>query len=202
MPDSGATIEVTNPATGAVIATVPKMGTAETRRALEAAQTAMQSWRRKTAKERGSVLRRWFELMMAAREDLAAILTAEQGKPLAEAAGEIAYGAGYIEWYAEEARRIYGDIIPPPAGDKRVIVTKEPIGVCAAITPWNFPNAMITRKVAPALAAGCAMVVKPRLGDPALRPGHRGAGRARRVARRALQRGDRHLFGDRPRADP
>ena len=159
--DSGATIAVTNPATGETIATVPKMGAAETRRALTAAQAAMQDWRTRSARERSQVLRRWFNLMMAAQGDLAAILTAEQGKPLAEAAGEIAYGASYIEWYAEEARRIYGDVIPPPAADKRVIVTKEPIGVCAAITPWNFPSAMITRKAAPALAAGCAMVVKP-----------------------------------------
>ncbi len=164
--DNGETIPVTNPATGEVIATIPKMGAAETRRALQAANVAMKSWRKKTAKERANVLRKWFDLMMAAQDDLAAILTAEQGKPLAEAKGEIAYGASYIEWYAEEAKRVYGDVIPGPAGDKRVVVVKEPIGVCAAVTPWNFPNAMITRKAAPALAAGCAMVVKPATQTP------------------------------------
>lgn len=159
--DNGETLPVTNPATGEVIARVPRMGAAETRRALEAANAAWPAWKKKTAKERAGILRKWFDLMMAAQDDLAAILTAEQGKPLAEARGEIAYGASYIEWYAEEARRIYGDTIPTHQNDKRVLVIKEPIGVCAAVTPWNFPNAMITRKAAPALAAGCPIVVKP-----------------------------------------
>ncbi|WP_026182395.1 NADP-dependent succinate-semialdehyde dehydrogenase [Leeia oryzae] len=164
--DNGETIAVTNPATGEVIGSIPKMGVAETRRAVEAANVAFKTWRKKTAKERSVVLRKWFDLMMAAQDDLAAILTAEQGKPLAEAKGEIAYGASYIEWYAEEGKRIYGDVIPQPANDKRVVVIKEPIGVCAAVTPWNFPNAMITRKAAPALAAGCTMVIKPATQTP------------------------------------
>ncbi|MDY0874028.1 NADP-dependent succinate-semialdehyde dehydrogenase [Dongia rigui] len=159
--DSGKTIEVTNPATGEVIGTVPQMGAAETKRAIDAANAAWGAWRKKTAKERANLLRQWFNLMMAAQEDLAIILTAEQGKPLAEAKGEIAYGASYIEWFAEEAKRIYGDIIPPHQGDKRIVVTKEPVGVVAAITPWNFPNAMGTRKAAPAMAAGCPVVMKP-----------------------------------------
>ncbi|MGE8357044.1 MAG: NADP-dependent succinate-semialdehyde dehydrogenase [Microvirgula sp.] len=159
--DNGETLPVTNPATGEVVARVPRMGAAETRRALEAANAAWPAWKKKTAKERAGILRKWFDLMMAAQDDLAAILTAEQGKPLAEARGEIAYGASYIEWYAEEARRIYGDTIPTHQNDKRVLVIKEPIGVCAAVTPWNFPNAMITRTAAPALAAGCPIVVKP-----------------------------------------
>ncbi|WP_374652675.1 NADP-dependent succinate-semialdehyde dehydrogenase [Dongia sp.] len=159
--DSGKTVEVANPATGEVIGTIPNMGATETKRAIEAANAAWGAWRRKTAKERANLLRQWFNLMMAAQEDLAIILTAEQGKPLAEAKGEIAYGAAYIEWFAEEAKRIYGDIIPPHQGDKRIVVTKEPVGVVAAITPWNFPNAMGTRKAAPAMAAGCPVVMKP-----------------------------------------
>ena len=159
--DSGATIEVTNPATGEVLATVPKMGTAETRRAIEAAEAALPAWRARTAKERATILRRWFELMMANQDDLAAIMTAEQGKPFAEAKGEIAYAASFIEWFAEEGKRIYGDVIPAHGPDKRIVVIKQPIGVCAAITPWNFPSAMITRKAGPALAAGCTMVLKP-----------------------------------------
>lgn len=164
--DSGKTIDVTNPATGEVIGTIPNMGAAETKRAIEAANKAWPAWRKKTAKERANLLRKWFDLMMAAQEDLAVILTAEQGKPLAEAKGEIAYGAAYIEWFAEEAKRIYGDIIPPHQGDKRIVVTKEPIGVVAAITPWNFPNAMGTRKAAPAMAAGCPVVMKPATQTP------------------------------------
>ncbi len=159
--DNGATLDVTNPATGELVARVPKMGAAETRRAIEAAERAWPAWKRKPAKERSVILRRWFELMMAAQEDLAVILTAEQGKPLAEAKGEIAYGASYLEWYAEEGKRVYGDTIPTHQADKRVVVLKEPIGVCAAVTPWNFPNAMITRKAGPAMAAGCPIVVKP-----------------------------------------
>ena len=159
--DDGATLAVTNPATGAVLARVPKMGRAETRRALEAAEAAWPAWRHRTAKERAVILRRWFDLVTAHADDLAVILTAEQGKPLAEAKGEILYGASYLEWFAEEAKRVYGDTIPAPGADRRIVVTKEPIGVCAAVTPWNFPNAMITRKVGPALAAGCPIVLKP-----------------------------------------
>jgi len=160
--DSGQTIEVRNPADGALLGHVPKMGAAETRRAIEAAAAAYPSWRAKTAKERAAILRRWFELMQQHREDLAVLLTAEQGKPLAEARGEIDYAANYFEWFAEEGKRIYGDVIPPHQPDKRIVVLKEPVGVCAAITPWNFPSAMITRKAGAALAAGCPMVLKPR----------------------------------------
>jgi len=159
--DSGKTFPITNPANGAKLAVVPEMGAAETRRAIEAAERAWPAWRAKTAKERAAILRKWFELMMAAQEDLAQILTAEQGKPLSEARGEIAYGASFIEWFAEEAKRAYGDVIPSPWTDKRILVMNEPVGVAAMITPWNFPNAMITRKAAPALAAGCTVVLKP-----------------------------------------
>lgn len=158
---SGATFPITNPATGATVARVPDLGAAETRRAIESSNTAWAVWRAKTAKERGSIMRKWFDLIMANQEDLAQILTAEQGKPLAEARGEIAYGASFIEWYAEEGKRIYGDVIPQHQGDKRLLVIKQPVGVTAAITPWNFPIAMVTRKVAPALAAGCTVVLKP-----------------------------------------
>src|SRR5699024_5258550 len=164
--DYSQTIEVTNPASGALIGTVPDMGADETRRAIAAAQDAFQQWRRVPAKERAQILRRWFDLMMRHQEDLARLMTLEQGKPLAEARGEIAYGASYIEWYGEEAKRAYGDVIPGPAGDRRVVVTKEPIGVCAAITPWNFPSSMITRKAGAALAAGCSIVVKPAAQTP------------------------------------
>ena len=159
--DSGRTIAVSNPATGETIGSVPDMGAAEAERAVAAAQAALPAWRALTAKQRSQILRRWFDLMMEAQEDLATLLTLEQGKPLAEARGEIAYGASYIEWYAEEAKRVYGDTIPGPAPDKRILVLKQPVGVCAAITPWNFPNAMITRKAAPALAAGCTFIVRP-----------------------------------------
>jgi len=159
--DSGATIQVNDPATGDHIGSVPKMGTAETRRAIAAAERALPAWRALTAKERANRLRKWFELMLANQEDLAVLMTSEQGKPLAEARGEIAYAASFIEWFAEEGKRIYGDTIPAHAADKRIVVLKEPIGVCAAITPWNFPSAMLTRKAGPALAAGCTMVVKP-----------------------------------------
>src|SRR5580765_7061692 len=155
------TIPVRNPATQGVLGTVPKMGAEEARRAVDAAERAWPAWRAKTGKERSGVLRKWFELMMANQEDLAQILTAEQGKPLAEARGEIAYGASFIEWFAEEAKRVYGDTIPSPWADKRILVIKQPIGVAAMITPWNFPNAMITRKAGPALAAGCTVVLKP-----------------------------------------
>ena len=159
--DNGQTIKVTNPATGEVIGTVPKMGTAETRRAIEAADKALPAWRALTAKERSAKPRRWFELMIENQDDLARLMTTEQGKPLAEAKGEIAYAASFIEWFAEEAKRVYGDTIPGHQPDKRLIVIKQPIGVTAAITPWNFPAAMITRKAGPALAAGCTMVLKP-----------------------------------------
>jgi len=178
--DDGRTLAVTNPASGATVSAVPHAGAAETRRAIAAAERAMVGWKALTAEERGRVLRRWFDLMIANQEDLARIMTSEQGKPLAESRGEIAYAAAYVEWFAEEARRVYGDLVPSPWGDKRIIVTKEPVGVCAAITPWNFPAAMITRKVAPALAAGCTIVVKPAsqtplsalaLGELALRAG-------------------------------
>jgi succinate-semialdehyde dehydrogenase/glutarate-semialdehyde dehydrogenase len=159
--DSKVSIPVTNPATGAVLGHVPRMGAAETRRAIEAADAAWPAWRAQTARERGAILRRWFELLMAHQEDLAKLMTAEQGKPLAESKGEVAYGASFVEWFSEEGKRVYGDTIPHPQRDKRIVVLKEPIGVCAAITPWTFPIAMITRKVAPALAAGCVVVVKP-----------------------------------------
>jgi len=159
--DSGDTMDVTNKATGEVLGTVPKMGTDETRRAIEAANAALPAWRAKTAKERAVILRKWFELMMENQQDLATLMTAEQGKPMAESMGEVVYAASFIEWFAEEGKRLYGDTIPTFAPDKRVIVVKEPIGVVAAITPWNFPAAMITRKSGPALAAGCTMVLKP-----------------------------------------
>ncbi len=159
--DGGATIDVVNPANGRRLGTVPRCGTAETRRAIAAAEAAWPAWRAQTAKARAVVLRRWYELIMANQEDLAVLMTAEQGKPLAEAQSEIAYGASFVEWFAEEGKRVYGDTIPAHAADKRIVVIKQPIGVVAAITPWNFPNAMITRKCAPALAAGCPVVVKP-----------------------------------------
>ncbi len=159
--DSGETHAVINPATGDTIAEIAKCGTAETRRGIEAAERAQKEWRARTGKERAAVLRKWFTLMVENAEDLAQIMTAEQGKPLAEARGEIAYGANYIEWFAEEAKRIYGDTIPHPSNDKRIVVIKQPVGVVACITPWNFPNAMLTRKIAPALAAGCTVVCKP-----------------------------------------
>ena len=159
--DDGAVLTVRNPADGSVLGTVPKMGAAETRRAIEAANAAWPAWRALTAGARAKILRRWFDLIVENQEDLAVIMTSEQGKPLAEARGEVLYAASFIEWFAEEGKRIYGDVIPPHQADKRLVVTKEPIGVCGAITPWNFPSAMITRKAGPALAAGCPMVLKP-----------------------------------------
>ncbi|WP_044875437.1 NADP-dependent succinate-semialdehyde dehydrogenase [Pseudomonas sp. LFM046] len=159
--DDGRTVDVTDPASGERLGRVPDMGGAETLRAIEAADAALPAWRSRTAKERAQILRRWFELMLQHEDDLARLMTLEQGKPLAEAVGEVRYAASFIEWFAEEGKRIYGDVIPSPAGDKRLVVIKQGIGVCAAITPWNFPSAMITRKVAPALAAGCTIVVKP-----------------------------------------
>ncbi len=164
--DSGATLDVRNPATGEKIGTVPKMGTAEIRRAIEAASAAMPAWARKTAKERAVILRKWYDLMMANVDDLATIMTAEQGKPLAESKGEIAYSASFIEWFAEEGKRLYGDVIPGHQPDKRILVLRQPVGVVAGITPWNFPSAMIARKAAPALAAGCTFVCKPAAQTP------------------------------------
>ncbi|WP_275097220.1 NAD-dependent succinate-semialdehyde dehydrogenase [Sedimenticola hydrogenitrophicus] len=159
--DSGKVFTVTNPATGETVGSVPDMSAVETRRAIEAAETAWPAWRQQTAKQRAIILRNWFDLIMANQDDLARLMTAEQGKPLAEAKGEVAYGASFIEWFGEEAKRVYGDVIPSPFSDRRIVVIKQPIGVVAAITPWNFPIAMITRKCAPALAAGCPVVVKP-----------------------------------------
>ena len=154
-------IEVDNPATGETIGTVPKLGRAETRAAIDAAAREFPAWRRKPAKERAAVMRRWFDLMMANQDDLARLMTTEQGKPLTESRGEVAYAASFLEWFGEEAKRIYGDTIPAPQNDKRIVVVKEPIGVVACITPWNFPLAMITRKAGPAIAAGCPVVLKP-----------------------------------------
>jgi len=159
-PD-GVVKEVFNPANGKLVGTVPNLGAAATRRAIEAADRALPDWRARTAKERAQLLRKWFDLLMANQEDLAILMTVEQGKPLAESRGEIAYSASFIEWFGEEAKRAYGDVIPGHGRDKRIVVLKQPIGVTAAITPWNFPSAMIARKVGPALAAGCTMVIKP-----------------------------------------
>jgi len=164
--DSGETLAVTNPATGELIAVVASCGAAETRRMIDAADAAQKLWAKSSVKERAAVLRRWFTLVMENQEDLAQILTAEQGKPLAEARGEIAYGANYIEWFGEESKRVYGDTIAPPSSDKRLLVIKQPVGVVACITPWNFPSAMLTRKIAPAIAAGCAVVCKPANATP------------------------------------
>ena len=159
--NDGATLDVTNPATGEVIASVAKVGSAETATAIEAASEAMKRWRALPVKARANILRDWFNIIMANQEDLALIMTLEQGKVIAESRGEVAYGASYIEWFAEQAKRIDGDVIPGPSADKRIVCIKQPVGVCAAITPWNFPNSMITRKAAPALAAGCSIVIKP-----------------------------------------
>ncbi|MFN6978151.1 MAG: NAD-dependent succinate-semialdehyde dehydrogenase [Gemmobacter sp.] len=166
LADDGGTFPVTNPARGDVICHVPNLGRAETARAIGAAQAAMADWAARPAKERANILRAWFNLMMAAQDDLGRILTAEMGKPLAEAKGEVAYGASFIEWFAEEAKRIYGETIPGHMRDKRITVLRQPIGVVGAITPWNFPNAMITRKCAPALAAGCGFVIRPAAETP------------------------------------
>ena len=164
--DSGATMDVVDPATGRTVGSAPLMGATETRRAIDAAHRAWPAWRAKTARERSAILRRWHDLMRANVDDLAAILTAEQGKPLGESRGEISIGAAYVEWFAEEAKRVYGDVIPTVGQDRRLVVTKEPVGVCGAITPWNFPSSMITRKVSPALAAGCTVVIKPAEATP------------------------------------
>ncbi len=164
--DNGATLEVTNPASGQKLGSIPNLGAAETRRAIAAASAALPAWRSRTAKERSVILRRWFELMIEHQEDLAALMTAEQGKPLAESKTEIVYAASFIEWFAEEAKRLYGDLIPGHQNDKRILVLRQAIGVVAAITPWNFPSAMITRKAGPALAAGCTLVCKPATQTP------------------------------------
>lgn len=164
--DSAVTLAVANPANGEILAEVARCGGAETARMIVAAEAAQRSWATTTGKQRSALLRRWYELILANVDDLAALLTAEQGKPLAEARGEIIYGANYIEWFAEEAKRRYGDVIPEPAADKRILAIKQPVGVVAAITPWNFPNAMLTRKIAPAIAAGCAVVCKPANATP------------------------------------
>src|SRR5690606_16230511 len=164
--DGGGGCEVTNPATGAVLGTVPDMGPAETRAAIEAAHAALPEWSARTAQERARVLRRMHALMLEHQEDLARLMTAEQGKPLAESRGEIAYSAAYLEWFAEEGRRMYGEVIPPHAADRRIVVLRQPVGVAALITPWNFPSAMLGRKLGAALAAGCAVVCKPALQTP------------------------------------
>ena len=198
--DSKKTFPVDNPATGETVGSVPDMGAAETKRAIEAADKAWPAWRAKTAKERAAILRKWFDLMMANQDDLALILTTEQGKPLAEAKGEIAYGASFVEWFAEEAKRVYGDVIPQHQADKRILVLKQPIGVSAMITPWNFPNAMITRKAAPALAAGCHGGDQARRADAVLGARDGRAGRARRHPQGRVQRDHRrradHWQGD------
>jgi succinate-semialdehyde dehydrogenase/glutarate-semialdehyde dehydrogenase len=164
--DAGGTLDVHNPATSAKLGSIPNMGAAEARRAIDAAGAALRPWAAKTAKERAVILRRWFDLMMQHQQDLATLMTAEQGKPLAEAMGEIVYAASFIEWFAEEGKRLYGDVIPGHQSDKRILVLRQPVGVVAAITPWNFPAAMITRKAGPALAAGCTMVLKPATQTP------------------------------------
>ena len=164
--DGGASLAVHNPASAVKLASIPNMGAAETRRAIEAAARALPRWAARTAKDRALLLRRWFDLMLANQEDLAVLMTAEQGKPLAESKGEIAYAASFIEWFAEEGKRLYGDVIPAHQADKRIIVLRQPVGVVAAITPWNFPSAMITRKAGPALAAGCTLVLKPATQTP------------------------------------
>ncbi|MBK6747002.1 NAD-dependent succinate-semialdehyde dehydrogenase [Ottowia sp.] len=164
--DSGDTVAVTNPATGDIVGTIPQMGAAEARRAIEAADAALPGWRATLAKQRGRLLRRWFDLIIENQDDLAKLMTAEQGKPLSEARSEVVSGAAFIEWFAEEARRAYGETIPAPAADRRVLVIKQPVGVCAAITPWNFPSTIITRKAGAALAAGCTMVVRPASNTP------------------------------------
>lgn len=164
-PD-GKTEQVTNPATGEVLGTVPVLGRDAVAHAIEVAEKAQKQWKKRTAKERSAILMKWYDLMMENQEDLARLMTAEQGKPLAESRGEIGYASSFLQWFAEEGKRIYGDVIPTFAPGRRVVVLKEPVGVCAAITPWNFPTAMITRKAAPALAVGCAMVVKPAMETP------------------------------------
>src|SRR4030095_3942931 len=163
---AGATTNVDNPATGEILGAVPKLGAIETRAAIDAANAAFPAWSKKTGKERAAVLRRWFDLMMENQEDLARLMTLEQGKPLAESKGEVAYAAAFLEWFGEEAKRVYGDTMPGHQADKRIVVLKQPIGVVACITPWNFPLAMITRKAGPAIASGCTVVLKPAAQTP------------------------------------
>ena len=198
---TGETFAVDNPATGEVIANVASAGAKETEAAVAAAATALPEWKDKTAKQRSNLLRRWFELVMENQEDLAQILTAEQGKVLAEARGEIAYGAAYIEWFAEEAKRIDGDTIPEPAKDRRLLVIKQPVGVVACITPWNFPNAMLARKIAPALAAGCTVVCKPASETPLSALALAELAQRAGIPARGDQCGHRSRVEDRPRAD-
>ena len=204
-PENGSagdkTIDVTNPANGDVIVAVPKLGAAETRQAIEAAEKAQKLWAAKTAKERSVILRKWHDLMMEHQEDLAQIMTAEQGKPLVESRGEVAYGASFIEFFAEEAKRIYGETIPSPWPTSRIVVVRQPVGVVAAITPWNFPNAMIARKAGPALAAGCAFVCKPASETPLSALAMARTRRAGRDSGRRLQRHYRRCQGDRRRDD-
>ena len=199
--DDGSTFPVTDPATGVTIARVPAMGAAETRRAIAAADRAWPDWRALTAVQRAAILRRWHDLMLAAQDDLAQIMTAEQGKPLAEARGEIAYAASYFAWFAEEGRRVYGELIPPHQADRRLLVMKQPVGVCAAITPWNFPTAMIARKAAAALAAGCTLVVKPAEETPLSALALAVLGGARGAARGGVQSGHRGARGHRRRTE-
>lgn len=177
---SGASFEVTNPATGEIIGTAPNGGAADARRAIDAASAAFPAWRGKTAAERANLLRRLHDLILAHQDELALLLTREQGKPLAEAKGEVGMSAAYILWFAEEARRVYGDIIPSPWPDRRLLVTKQPVGVVGAITPWNFPSSMLARKIGPALAAGCTIVAKPAAQPPLLRSRLWCSGRSRR----------------------
>ncbi len=194
---SGGTIAVDDPATGTLVGTVPKFGAAETREAIEAAQRALAGWRARTAKERAFVLRRWYELMLEHQDDLARLMTIEQGKPLLESRGEVAYAAAFLEWFGEEAKRVYGDIIPGHQADKRILVVKQPIGVVGCITPWNFPLAMITRKAGPAIASGCTRRPQAGFADAVLGAGARRARQPCRHPRRRLQR--RHRFGRRHR---
>ena len=188
---------VTNPVNGVELAKVPVMSTAEATQAVEAAERAFPAWAKLTAKQRSNILRKWFELIVANREDLALILTSEQGKPLAEALGEVDIGGAYVEFFAEEARRVYGETIPTQRPDARLLAIKQPIGVCGAITPWNFPNSMITRKVSPALAAGCTVVLEARQRDAAVGAGAGGAGREGRRAEGRVQYHHRQFVGDR-----
>ena len=193
--DAGETFPVVNPATGETIAEVPRLGAAETRRAIEAAERALPAWRATTAKERARILRRIADLMVENADDLALLLTAEQGKPLRESHAEVEYAASFLEWFGEEAKRVYGDTIPQPTPDRRILVTKQAVGVTGGITPWNFPSAMPTRKAAPALAAGCTMVLKPAEQTPALGARGRRAGRPCRAARGRALRRDRRRRG-------
>ncbi len=197
----GGTLPVRNPATGETLGSIPNMGAAETREAIEAAARAYPAWAARTAKDRATIMRRWFDLMIANQEDLAVLMTAEQGKPLAEAKGEIVYAASFIEWFAEEGKRLYGDVIPGHQPDKRILVLRQPVGVVAAITPWNFPSAMITRKAGPALAAGCTFVCKPATQTPVFGTRARAPRGPRRHTTRGVQRRHGLRHPDRRRDD-